>query len=89
MSARGISKDEIKRRAQLRADKAEQRRIDAAKALETQQKSRKDELEKTQRLRKLRLAKEAKEETATPEPLRKPEAAKARVEKKSLRKVKA
>lgn len=88
MSTRGISKDEIKRRAQVRADKAEQRRIDAAKALEVQQKSRKEELEKTRRLRKLRLAKEA-EDIPAPEAPKKSEPVKARAEKKAPRKVKA
>lgn len=87
MSTRGISKDEIKRRAQVRADKAEQRRIDAARALDTQQKSRKDELEKTRRLRELRLAKEAASTIASEQP-KKPDAGNAKTEKKSPRKAK-
>lgn len=58
MTSRGISNDEIRRRAQLRTDKAEQRRVDALKSLKTQQTRRDADQAKTLRLRALRLARE-------------------------------
>jgi hypothetical protein len=58
MTSRGISNDEIKRRAQVRADKADQRKTDALNSIKTQQTRRDAEQAKTQRLRALRLARE-------------------------------
>jgi hypothetical protein len=58
MTSRGISNDEIRRRAQLRTDKAEQRKVDALNSLKTQQVRRDSDQAKTQRLRALRLARE-------------------------------
>ena len=58
MTSRGISNDEIRRRAQLRTDKAEQRKVDALNSLKTQQVRRDSDQAKTLRLRALRLARE-------------------------------
>jgi hypothetical protein len=58
MTSRGISNDEIRRRAQVRTDKADQRRVDALKSIKTQQTMRDAEQAKTLRLRALRLARE-------------------------------
>jgi hypothetical protein len=58
MTSRGISNDEIRRRAQLRTDKAEQRKVDALNSLKTQQTRRDADQAKTLRLRALRLAQE-------------------------------
>jgi hypothetical protein len=58
MTSRGISNDEIRRRAQVRTDKADQRRTDALNSLKTQQAIRDAEQAKTVRLRALRLARE-------------------------------
>ncbi len=59
MPTQGISKEEIRRRAELRAQQAEQRKLDAARALEDRQAARNAELAKTERLRALRIAKAA------------------------------
>jgi hypothetical protein len=83
MPSHGISKDEVKRRAEIRAHKAEVRRLDAVRALEANQAERDAEQAKTMRLRALRLAKEAdaaKTEAKKPEPVkkaRKPRAARS------------
>jgi hypothetical protein len=58
MTSRGISNDEIRRRAQLRTDKAEQRKVEALNSLKTQQVRRDSDQAKTLRLRALRLARE-------------------------------
>ena len=58
MTSRGISNDEIRRRAQVRADKADQRKVDALNSIKTQQTRRDAEQAKTLRLRALRLARE-------------------------------
>lgn len=58
MTSRGISNDEIRRRAQLRTDKAEQRKVDALNSLKTQQTKRDADQAKTLRLRAMRLAQE-------------------------------
>jgi hypothetical protein len=63
MTSRGISNDEIRRRAQVRSDKADQRKADALSSLKTQQTIRDAEQAKTLRLRALRLA---REEGSTP-----------------------
>ena len=47
MTSRGISNDEIRRRAQLRTDKAEQRKVDALNSLKTQQTKRDADQAKT------------------------------------------
>jgi hypothetical protein len=65
MTSRGISNDEIRRRAQLRTDKAEQRKDDAMISLKTQQLRRDTDQAKTLRLRALRLAKEEAAKKAT------------------------
>lgn len=64
MTSRGISNDEIRRRAQVRTDKADQRRADALSSLKTQQAIRDAEQAKTLRLRALRLAREEAETKA-------------------------
>lgn len=65
MATRGLSPDEIKRRAQLAFDKADARKQEASRAMEAEQLERDAVLEKTVRLKALRLAKEAAEaETA-------------------------
>jgi hypothetical protein len=65
MATRGLSPDEIKRRAQMAFDKADARKQEASRAMEAEQAARDAVLQKTARLRALRLAKEAAEaETA-------------------------
>jgi hypothetical protein len=65
MATRGLSPDEIKRRAQLAFDKADARKQEASRAMEAEQLERDAVLQKTVRLKALRLAKEAAEaETA-------------------------
>jgi hypothetical protein len=65
MATRGLSADEIKRRAQMAFDKADARKQEASRAMEAEQSARDAVLQKTVRLRALRLAKEAAEaETA-------------------------
>jgi hypothetical protein len=59
MATRGLSADEIKRRAQLAFDKADQKKQDASRAMEAEQQARDAVMQKTVRLRALRLAKEA------------------------------
>lgn len=59
MATRGLSPDEIKRRAQLAFDKADARKQDASRAMEAEQLERDAILQKTARLKALRLAKEA------------------------------
>ncbi len=59
MATRGLSADEIKRRAQLAFDKADQRKQDASRAMEAEHSAREAMMQKTVRLRALRLAKEA------------------------------
>ena len=83
MTSRGISNDEIRRRAQVRSDKADQRKVDALNSLKSQQAIRDAEQAKTLRLRALRLAKEKMEAlksdadsaAATPKASRKKKAA--------------
>ena len=74
MTSRGISNDEIRRRAQLRTDKAEQRKVEALNSLKTQQVRRDSDQAKTLRLRALRLAREdaGKEATAAAEAAKAP-----------------
>ena len=65
MATRGLSADEIKRRAQVAFDKADARKQEASRAMEAEQQARDAVLQKTARLRALRLAKEqADAETA-------------------------
>ncbi len=65
MATRGLSADEIKRRAQIAFDKADARKQEASRAMEAEQQARDAVLQKTVRLRALRLAKEqADAETA-------------------------
>jgi hypothetical protein len=59
MATRGLSTDEIKRRAQATFDKAEQRKLDSERAFEALRIERAAVDAKTARLRALRLAKEA------------------------------
>ena len=59
MATRGLSADEIKRRAQLAFDKADARKQEASRAMEAEQLERDAVLQKTVRLKALRLAKEA------------------------------
>lgn len=59
MPTHGISKEEVERRAKMRATQAEQRRQDAVRALEDRKEAQQAEEKKTQRLRALRLAREA------------------------------
>jgi hypothetical protein len=84
MTSRGISNDEIRRRAQLRSDKAEQRKVDALNSLKTQQVKRDSDQAKTQRLRALRLA---REEAGKKETVAAAVAAKAARKKKTAAKV--
>ncbi len=65
MTSRGISNDEIRRRAQLRTDKAEQRKVEALNSLKTQQTKRDADQAKTLRLRALRLAQAEASKKAT------------------------
>jgi hypothetical protein len=60
MPTHGIPKEEVQRRAKLRAKQAEQRKQDAVRALEDRKEAQRAEEVKTQRLRALRLAHEAK-----------------------------
>jgi hypothetical protein len=85
MTSRGISNDEIRRRAQLRTDKAEQRKVDALNSLKTQQNRRDSDQAKTQRLRALRLAREeaAKKEAAALEAAKTPRKKKANASAKA------
>jgi hypothetical protein len=65
MATRGLSPDEIKLRAQRSFEKVDARKQEAARAMEAEQLERDAVLQKTVRLRALRLAKEAAEaETA-------------------------
>ncbi|KRE09866.1 hypothetical protein ASE63_04970 [Bosea sp. Root381] len=59
MATRGLSPDEIKLRAQRTFDKADARRQEATRAMEAEQLERDAVLQKTARLKALRLAKEA------------------------------
>lgn len=59
MATRGLSTDEIKRRAQLAFEKADARKQEASRAMEAEQAARDAVMQKTARLRALRLAKEA------------------------------
>lgn len=59
MATRGLSPDEIKRRAQLAFDKADARKQEASRAMEAEQLERDAVQQKTARLKALRLAKEA------------------------------
>ncbi|SEG33380.1 hypothetical protein [Bosea lathyri] len=59
MATRGLSADEIKRRAQLAFDKADARKQEASRAMEAEQADRDAMMQKTARLRAQRLAKEA------------------------------
>ncbi|WP_439496159.1 hypothetical protein [Bosea sp. (in: a-proteobacteria)] len=59
MATRGLSPDEIKRRAQLAFDKADQRKQEASRAFEAERIEREAVAQKTARLRALRLAKES------------------------------
>jgi hypothetical protein len=58
MATRGLSTDEIKRRAQLAFDKADLRKQEASRAMEAQNAERDAVAQKTARLRALRVAKE-------------------------------
>ncbi len=59
MATRGLSPDEIKRRAQLTFDKAEQRKLDSERAFDALRVEQVATAAKTARLRALRLAKES------------------------------
>lgn len=59
MATRGLSADEIKRRAQLTFDKAEQRKLDSERAFDALRAEQQATAAKTARLRALRLAKES------------------------------
>lgn len=59
MANRDLSADEIKRRAQLTFDKAEQRKLDSVRAFDALRAEQAATLAKTARLRALRLAKES------------------------------
>ena len=59
MATRGLSSDELKLRAQRAFDKVDARKQEASRALEAEQLAREAVLQKTARLRALRLAKEA------------------------------
>ena len=83
MSTQGIPKEEVQRRAKVRAELTEQRRLDAMRALEDQKAFDKAEKAKTERLRALRLARDAAEQAAEP-PAKKPRtAAKSSPKKKA------
>lgn len=69
MSSHGIPKDEVRRRAEVRAKKAELRKLDASRALEAHQSAQAAEQAKTARLRALRLAKEAKDSVVADSPV--------------------
>jgi hypothetical protein len=84
MSTQGIPKEEVQRRAKVRAELTEQRRLDASRALEDQKAFDKAEKAKTKRLRALRLAREAAEQAEV-----KPAVKKARTPAKSTPKKKA
>lgn len=58
MATRGLSTDEIKRRAQATFDKAEQRKLESQRAFEALRAEQAAVAAKTARLRALRLAKE-------------------------------
>ena len=82
MSTGDISNEEIQRRAQIRAAKANKRKIEATKAMMDQDTGRSAELAKTTRLRALRLSKEAadaklKRETEMAKPQKTPRKKKA------------
>jgi hypothetical protein len=77
MSTGDISNEEIQRRAQIRAAKANKQKIEASKAMLDQNAGRNAELAKTARLRALRLKKEAadaklKKETEMAKPQKTP-----------------
>ncbi|MET3890438.1 hypothetical protein ABIE41_001514 [Bosea sp. OAE506] len=59
MATRGLSSDEIKLRAQRAFDKVDARKQEASRAFEAEQLAREAVLQKTARLKALRLAKEA------------------------------
>jgi hypothetical protein len=59
MATRGLSSDELKLRAQRAFDKVDARKQEASRALEAEQLAREAVLQKTARLKALRLAKEA------------------------------
>lgn len=82
MSTGDISNEEIQRRAQIRAAKANKQKIEASKAMLDHNAGRNAELAKTARLRALRLSKEAadaklKEETEAAKPQKTPRKKKA------------
>jgi hypothetical protein len=66
MSSNELSKEEMRRRAEMRFKQAEQRKREAVSALESLRVSREADLAKTQKLKALRLAK-AQTETAAGE----------------------
>jgi hypothetical protein len=72
MSTTATSKDEMRRRAEIREKNAELRRIDAARAMEAQRAAQAAEQAKTARLRALRLAKLAEEAEEKAAAARKP-----------------
>jgi hypothetical protein len=57
MSSNELSKEEMRRRAEMRFKQAEQRKREAVSALESLRVSREADLAKTQKLKALRLAK--------------------------------
>jgi hypothetical protein len=59
MATRGLSADEIKRRAQMAFEKADAKKQETSRAMEAELTARNAVLEKTARLRAQRLAKEA------------------------------
>ena len=61
MPSPATSKDEMRRRAEIREKNAELRRVDAARAMEAQHSAQAAEKAKTARLRALRLAKLAEQ----------------------------
>jgi hypothetical protein len=67
MSLPDTANEEIRQQAKLRAKQAEQRRLEAVKAMKAHDLSRNAERAKTMRLRELRLTKEAEEAVARKE----------------------
>jgi hypothetical protein len=65
MATRGLSTEDIKRRAQLALDKADARKQEASRAMEAERLDREAVLQKTARLKALRLAKEAADAEAS------------------------
>lgn len=90
MATRGLSADEIKRRAQMAFEKADAKKQELSRAMEAEMAARDAVLEKTRRLRAMRLAKEAADaeaasEAAAVEAKAKAEALQAKAAAKALK----